>query len=63
MAKLGMMRYSTPWCAPVLQFGETCRPSGVQLTNITLNYPGGLEIHVKDAHQVALLMIFGYCLK
>lgn len=47
-----MMRYSTPWCAPLLKLGDTCRPSSTQLKNVTLTYPGGLEIFLKDAYQV-----------
>lgn len=47
-----MMRYSTPWCAPLLKLGDECRPSSRQLINRTLSYPGGLEIFLKDAHQV-----------
>lgn len=46
------MRYSTPWCAPLLKLGDTCRPSSTQLKNVTLTYPGGLEIFLKDAYQV-----------
>ena len=51
----GMMRYSTPWCAPLLHFGEDCRPTSSNepsIINRTLAYPGGLEIFLKDAYQV-----------
>lgn len=50
-----MMRYSTPWCAPLLNLGEDCRPTSSNepsITNRTLAYPGGLEIFLKDAYQV-----------
>jgi hypothetical protein len=50
-----MMRYSTPWCAPLLNLGEDCRPTSSKepsITNRTLAYPGGLEIFLKDAYQV-----------
>lgn len=53
---IGLMRFSSPWCQPLLQLGDTCRPaSSKPILNTTLSYPNGLHVTLKDAHQVIFL--------
>ena len=53
---LGMMRFSTPMCQPLLKWNETCRPNVNQIKNATFSYPNGLQISLIDGYQVRILL-------
>ena len=46
------MRFSTPYCQPLKQIGDDCRPASSTPVNMTLSYPHGLKINLINAHQV-----------
>ena len=48
----GMMRYSVPYCQPLKQLGERCRPASSTPSSMILTYPNGLEVNLTQAHYV-----------
>lgn len=46
------MRYSLPQCKAMQKEGEVCRPGNVSTLNVTLGYPDGSELTLKDVYYI-----------
>ncbi|KOC63709.1 Astakine [Habropoda laboriosa] len=56
---IGGARYSIPECKAMQEEGEVCRPGNPSTLNVTLGYPDGSEITLKDVHFIFCLCADG----
>ncbi|XP_071866915.1 uncharacterized protein isoform X2 [Bombus fervidus] len=49
---IGPMRYSVPQCKAMQKEGEVCRPGNVSTLNVTLGYPDGSQLTLKDVYYI-----------